>query len=72
MENLIQTFRQNSVVFEKPSILSENLKNFTSSNYPRVEYFSLKLRTLSLLTNVYKNVFEFFKFCLDLELFAKN
>ena len=46
---------------------SEKLKMLTNSNYHRVKYFLLKLRT-----NVYKRVFRiFFLFCLDLELFAK-
>ena len=56
MQNTIQKFRQNSIVFEKPGILSENLKTLTSSNYPTVQYFLLKLRTPFLLTNVYKGV----------------
>ena len=55
MQNTIQKFRQSSV-FEKPGILSENLKTLTSSNYPTVQYFLLKLRTRFLLTNVYKSV----------------
>ena len=69
MQNPIQKFRQNSIVFEKPGILSENLKTLTSSNYPAVQYFLLKLRTRFLLTNVQKGVRDFFS--LDLELFAK-
>ena len=56
MQNAIQKFRQNSIVLEKPGILSENLKNLTSSNYPTVQYFLLKLCTRFLLTNVYKSV----------------
>ena len=71
MQNTIQKFRQNSIVFEKPGILSENLKTLTSSNYPTVQYFLLKLRTRFLLTNVYKRVCGIFLFYLDLELFAK-
>ena len=71
MQNTIQKFRQSSIVFEKPGILSENLKTLTSSNYPTVQYFLLKLRTHFLLTNAYKRVCGFFLFCLDLELFAK-
>ena len=55
MQNTIQKFRQSSV-FEKPGILSENLKTLTSFNYPTVQYFLLKLRTRFLLTNVYKRV----------------
>ena len=45
MQNVIQKFRQSSTVFEKPGILSENLKTLTSSNYPTNQYFLLKLRT---------------------------
>ena len=71
MQNTIQKFRQSSIVFEKPVILSENLKTLTSSNYPTVQYFLLKLRTRFLLTNVYKRVCGIFLFYLDLELFAK-
>ena len=56
MQNPTQKFRQSSIVFEKPGILSENLRTLTSSNYPTVQYFSLKLRTRFVLTNVYKSV----------------
>ena len=58
MQNTKQKFRQMSIVFEKPGILFENLKTLTSSNYPTVQYFLLKLRTHFLLTNVYKSVCE--------------
>ena len=68
MQNTIEKFRQSSIVFEKPGIFSENLKTLTSSNYPTVQYFLLKLRTRFLLTNVYKRVYGIL---LDLELFAK-
>ena len=72
MQNPIQKFRQNSIIFEKPAFLSQKLKTLTSSNYHGVQYFSLKLCTRFLLINVYKRVFRgFFLFCLDLELFAK-
>ena len=67
----MQTFRQSSIVFERPNILPENLKTLTSSNYPTNQYFLLKLRTRFPLTNVYKRVGGIFLFCLDLELFAK-
>ena len=50
MENAIQKFRQSSIVFEKPGILSENLKTLTSSNYLTVQYSLLKLRTRFPLT----------------------
>ena len=39
MQNTVQKVRQSSIVFEKPGILSENLKTLTSSNYPTVQYF---------------------------------
>ena len=71
MQNLVQKFRQRSIVFETAGILSENLETLTSSNYPTVEYFLLKLCTRFLLTNVYKGVCGIFLFCLDLELFSK-
>ena len=35
MQNTIQKFSQSSIIFEKPGILSENLKTLTSSNYPK-------------------------------------
>ena len=50
MQNAIQKFRQSSFVFDKPGILSENLKTLTSSDYPTVQYFLLKFRTRFLLT----------------------
>ena len=62
MQNPIQKFRQSSIVFKKPGILSENLKTLTSSKYPTVQNFLLKLRTGFLLTNVYKRVCGIFKF----------
>ena len=37
MKNPIKKFRQSSIVFEKPGILSEKLKTLTSSNYHRVQ-----------------------------------
>ena len=70
MENPKRNFRQSSIVFDKPSILSEKLKTLTSSNYHRIEYFSLKFCTCFLLTNVYIWCLRFFLFCLDFELFA--
>ena len=71
MQNAIQKFRQSSIVFEKPGILSENLKTLTSSNYPTVQYSLLKLRTGFLLTIAEKRMCGIFSFYLDRELFAK-
>ena len=69
--NPIKKFRQNFIVFKKPGFLSKKLKTLTSSNYHRVQYFLLKLLTRFLLTNVYKRVFGFSLFCIDLQLFPK-
>ena len=71
MQNIIQKFRQSSIVFEKPGILPGNLKTLTSSNYPTVQYFLLKLPARFLLTNFYKRVCGIFLLYLDLELCAK-
>ena len=71
MQNATKKIRQSSINFEKQGILSENLRNLTSSNYPTVQYFLLKLRTRFLLAIVCKSVLGFFKFYLDLKLFAK-
>ena len=56
MQNTTQKFREGSIVFKKPGTLSKNLKPFTSSNYPAVQWFLLKLRSRFLLTNVYERV----------------
>ena len=56
MQNSIQKFRQSSIDFEKPGILSENLKTLTNSNYPTGQYLLLKLRTRFLFTNAYERV----------------
>ena len=71
MQSAIQKFRQSFIVYEKPGILSENLKTLTSSNYPTVQYFLLKLRTFSTYQCLQELVWDFFLFHLDLELFAK-
>ena len=71
MQIATHKLRQSSIVFEKPGVLSENFKILTSSNYPTVQYFLLKLCTHFLLTNAYKRVCGIFLFCLDLKLFAK-
>ena len=74
MQNAIQIFRQSSIVFEKPGILSENLKTLTSSNYPTVQYFlaetSHTISTYHCLKNL-KRVCGIFLSYLDFDLFAK-
>ena len=60
MQNTIQKFRQSSIVFEKPGILSENLKTLMSSNYPTVQYFFAEILHTFLLTNVYKRMCRIF------------
>ena len=71
MQNPIQKSRQSSIVFEKPGILPGNLRSFTSSSYPTIQYFLLKLSTLYYLPMSIKGCVGFFLFCLDLELFTK-
>ena len=61
MQNPLQKFRQSSIFLEKPGILSEKLKTLTSSNYPTVQYFLLKVCTRFLLANV-KGCVDFFYF----------
>ena len=63
MQNPIQKFRQSSIVFKKPDILSENLKILTS--------FSWNFEHVSYLPISTKGCLGLFLFCLDLELFAK-
>ena len=36
IQTSLQKFRQSSIVFQKPGILSENLKTLMSPNYPTV------------------------------------
>ena len=50
----MQTFRQNSIVFEKPGILSENLKTLNNSNCPSWSYsiFLLKININSCNINI--------------------
>ena len=60
MQNVIQKFRKSAIVFGKPGILSENLKILTSSNYPTVQHFLLKLHTRFLLTIALKRVYGIF------------
>ena len=63
MQNAIQIFRQSSIVFEKPGILSENLKTLTSSNYPTVQYFLAETsHTFSTYQCLQKGVWYFFYF----------
>ena len=50
-------------IFEKPGILSENLKTLTSSNYPTVQYFFAKTsHTFPTYYSLQKGVWDFFCF----------
>ena len=72
MQNTIQKFRQNSIAFKKPGILSESLNTLTSFNYPAVKYFLLKLRPRVLLTNVCKRVCGIFFISFRSRVICKN
>ena len=71
MQNAIQKFRQSSIVFEKPGILSENSKTLTSSNYPTVQYFLLKLAHVFYLPLPERGCVGFFYFIWILSYFQK-
>ena len=60
MLNPIQKFRQSSIVFEKPGLLSEKLKTLTSSNYHTVQYFCWNFTHLSYLPMSTKTCSRFF------------
>ena len=61
MQNAILKFRQSFIVFEKPGILSENVKTLTGSNYPTVQYFLAEtLQTFSTYHCLKKRAWDFF------------
>ena len=60
MQNPMEKFRQSSIVFEKPAILSENLKILTSSNYPTIQYFFWNFAHVSYLPISTKGCLGFF------------
>ena len=60
MQNAIQKFRQSSIVFEKPGILSENLKNLTSIEYRRFQYLAETSHTFPTYQYLQKAVRDFF------------
>ena len=63
MQNTIKKFRQSSIVFEEPDILSENLKTLTSSSYPTVQYFFAKTSHMfSTYQSLQKRVWDIFYF----------
>ena len=63
MQNTMQKYGQNSIAFEKPGFLSENLKTLTSSNYPTVQYFFIEtLHLFSTYECLQKRVWDFFYF----------
>ena len=66
MQNTIQKFKQNSIVFEKPGTLSENSK----LSYRSI-FFAETSHTFSTYQCLQKPVWDFFLSYLDLELFAK-
>ena len=63
MQNPTQKVRQSSIVFEKPGILSENLKTLTNSNYPTVQNFSWNFAHASYLPISTKKCMGHFLFC---------
>ena len=72
MQNPIRRFRQSAIVFEKPGVLSENLKTLISPTTLQFNIFCWNLAHLSYLPISTKWFAGVFLFCLDLELFAKT
>ena len=62
MQNAIQKFRQNSVVFGKPGILSENLKTLKAPTILQFNIFAETLHTFSTYHCLKKSVWDFFNF----------
>ena len=62
MQNPTQKFRQSSIVFERPGILSENLKTMVSSYYPTVNIFCWNFAHVSDLPMSTKKCARFFFF----------
>ena len=71
MQNTIQKFRQNSIVFEKAGILSENLKLWRAPATLQFSIFYWNFAYVCYLPLPTKVCAGFFLFCLDLELFPK-
>ena len=71
MQNSIQKFRQSSIVFEKPGILSENLKLWRDPTALQFNIFWWNFALVSYLPMSTKGYLGFFLFCLDPELLTK-
>ena len=71
MQNTIQAFRQSSIVFEKPGILSENWKLCWAPTILPFNIFYWNLAHVFYLPMSTKGCVGIFLFYLDLELFAK-
>ena len=64
MQNTIQKFRKSSIVFEKPGILSEDLKNFDKLQLPCTSIiFAETLHTFSNYQCLEKGVWDFLNLC---------
>ena len=70
MKNPIKNFRQSSNVFEKPGILSGNLKTLTSSKYPTAQNVWWNFAHVYYLPMSTKGCVWSFLFYLDFKLFA--
>ena len=71
MQNPSQKFRQSSIVFEKPGILPGKLKTFNELQLPQTLIIFVEiLHAFPTCQYLQIGVWDFFKFCLELELFA--
>ena len=71
MQNMIPKFRGSSVVSEEPGYSCEKLKTLTRFNYHRIFFFLMTFCT-RFIQCLQKGVWDFFVFCLDLELLIKK
>ena len=60
MPNTIQKIYTKLYCFKKPSVLSENLKTLTRSNYPTVHFFAETSHTFTTYQCLEKDVWDFF------------
>ena len=70
MQNPIQKFRQNSIAFVKPGILSEKLKIWRAPTTLQFNIFCWNFAHVSYLPMPKKGCVGFYLFCLDLEILA--
>ena len=72
MQNTVQKFRQSSIVFEKPGILSENLETDELQLPYRSIFFVETSHTVSTYQCLQKGVWEFFLISFRSQIICRN